>query len=146
MEQLKFLPKLRLTKAQLQMIIKERDYETLEVSNGECASDGISYKIDGRVVEIIDEYMMDNIIDDIRRKQVSALEKCVVEAFENHFGISIDDVDLREIEHIVVEGDPIESYRYRGETFLYVQVPFDIDVNTDSQGVKLKMTYKYKDV
>ena len=33
MEQLKFLPKLRLTKAQLQMIIKERDYETLEVSN-----------------------------------------------------------------------------------------------------------------
>ena len=55
MEQLKFLPKLRLTEAQLQTIIKERDYETLEVSTGECASDGISYKIDGRVVEIIDE-------------------------------------------------------------------------------------------
>ena len=30
MEQLKFLPKLRLTKAQLQTIIKERDYESLE--------------------------------------------------------------------------------------------------------------------
>ena len=55
MEQLKFLPKLRLTKAQLQMIIKERDCETLEVSNGECAFDGIIYKIDGRIVEIIDE-------------------------------------------------------------------------------------------
>ena len=55
MEQLKFLPKLRLTKAQLQMIIKEGDYESFEVSNGECDSDGIIYKIDGRIVEIIDE-------------------------------------------------------------------------------------------
>ena len=35
--------------------LKDRDYETLDVSNGECASDGITYKIDGRVVEIIDE-------------------------------------------------------------------------------------------
>lgn len=55
MEQLKFLPKLRLTEAQLQKILKDRDYETLDVSNGECASDGLTYKIDGRVVEIIDE-------------------------------------------------------------------------------------------
>ena len=146
MEQLKFLPKLRLTEAQLQKILKDRDYETLDVSNGECASDGITYKIDGRVVEIIDEYMMDNIIEDLHRKQISEIEKHIVDAFQKHFGISIDDVDLREIEHIVVEGDPIESYRYRGETFLYVQVPRDIDVNTDSQGVKLEMTYKYKEV
>ena len=55
MEQLKFLPKLRLTRAQLQMLIKERDYESLEVSNGECAADGITYKRDGKVGEIIDE-------------------------------------------------------------------------------------------
>ena len=55
MEQLKFLPKLRLTEAQLQKILKDKDYETLDVSNGECASNGITYKIDGRVVEIIDE-------------------------------------------------------------------------------------------
>ena len=85
-------------------------------------------------------------IEELYRGQVSALEKCMVDAFESHFGISIDDVDLREIEHIRVEGDPIESYRYRGETFLYVQVPFDIDVNTDSQGVKLTMKYNYKEV
>ena len=75
---------------------------------------------------------------------MSTLEKLVVDAFQKHFGISIYDVDLREIEHIRVEGDPIESYRYRGETFLYVQVPGDIDVNTDPQVVKLTMTYKYK--
>ena len=89
---------------------------------------------------------MNKIIDDVCREQVSKLEKLVVDAFENHFGISIDDVDLREIEHIRVEGDPIESYRYRGETFLYVQVPGDIDVNTDPQGIKLTMAYKYKEV
>ena len=90
--------------------------------------------------------LMNNIIDDVCREQVSTLEKLVVDAFQKHFGISIYDVDLRDIEHIRVEGDPIESYIYRGETFLYVQVPFDIDVNTDSQGVKLKMIYKYKEV
>ena len=86
------------------------------------------------------------IVDDVCRKQVSTLEKLVVDAFQKHFGISIYDVDLREIEHIRVEGDPIESYRYRGETFLYVQDPGDIDINTDPQGVKLTMTYKYKEV
>ena len=86
-------------------------------------------------------------IEELYRGHLSALEKCIVDAFESPFGISIDDVDLREIEHIVVEGDPIESYRYRGETFLYVQFPRDIDViNTDSQGVKLSMTFKYKEV
>ena len=90
--------------------------------------------------------LMNKIIDDVCREQVSKLEKLVVDAFQNHFGISIYDVNLREIEHIRFEGDPIESYIYRGETFLYVQVPFDIDVNTDSQGVKLTMKYNYKEV
>ena len=90
--------------------------------------------------------LMNKIIDDVCRKEVSTHEKLVVDAFQKHFRISIYDVDLREIEHIRVEGDPIESYRYRGETFLYVKVPFDIDVNTDSQGVKLTMKYNYKEV
>ena len=90
--------------------------------------------------------LMNKIIDDVCREQVTKLEKLVVDAFQKHFGISIYDVDLREIEHIRVEGDPIESYRYRGETFLYVQGHGDIDINTDPKGVKLKMTYKYKEV
>lgn len=90
--------------------------------------------------------LMNKIVDDVCRKQVSTLERIVVDAFENHFGISIYDVNPREIEHIRFVGDPIESYEYRGETFLYVQVPGDIDVNTDPQCVKLTMTYKYKEV
>ena len=82
--------------------------------------------------------LTERIIENLCRKQVSTFEKLCLNAFEMHFGISIYDVDLREIEHIRVVGDPIESYRYRGETFLYVQVPGDIDVNTDPQGVKLQ--------
>ena len=90
--------------------------------------------------------LMNKIVDDVCREQVSTLENLVVDAFQKHFGISIFDVDLREIEHIVVKGDPIESYRYRGKTFLYVQVPGDININTDPQGVMLTMTCKYKEV
>ena len=90
--------------------------------------------------------LMNKIVGDVCRKQVSKLEKLIVDAFQKHFGISIYDVDLREIEHIRVEGDSIESYRYRGETFLYVQVPGDININTDPQGVMLTMTCKYKEV
>lgn len=90
--------------------------------------------------------LMERIIEDLCREHVSTTEKYVADAFQKHFGISINDVNLREIEYIRVEGDPIESYRYRGETFLYVQVPGDIDVNTDPQGVMLTMTYKYKEV
>lgn len=88
--------------------------------------------------------LMNKIVDDVCREQVSKLEKLVVDAFQKHFGISIGDVNLREIERMVV--DDLESYSYRGETFLYVQVPGDIDVNTDPQGVKFTMTYKYKEV
>lgn len=91
--------------------------------------------------------MMNNIIEDLYRKQMSEIEKHVEDAFYKHFGISIHDIDLREIEHIVVEGDTIESFRYRGETFLYMQeVPGDIDVSNDPIGVKLAMTFKYKEV
>ena len=90
--------------------------------------------------------LMERFIENLCREHVSTIEKYVADAFQKHFGISIDDVNLREIEHIRVVGDPIESYRYRGETFLYVQATGDIDVNTDPQGVKLTMTYKYEEV
>ena len=93
------------------------------------------------------ETMTNNIIEDLYRKRMSEIEKHIVEAFQQHFGISIDDVDLREIEHIVVEGDPIESFRYRGETFLYMQdVMGDIDVCNDPTGVKFTLTTQFREV
>ena len=54
--------------------------------------------------------LMNKIIDDVCREQVSTLEKLVVNAFQKQFGISFADVDLREIEYVRVEDDPIESY------------------------------------
>ena len=91
--------------------------------------------------------MMNNIIEDLYKKQMSEIEKHVVDAFQKHFGISIHDIDLREIEHIVVEGDPIESFRYRGETFLYMQeVAGDIDVSNDPIGIKLTLTIQFREV
>ena len=91
--------------------------------------------------------MMNNIIEDLYKKQMSEIEKHVVDAFQKHFGISIHDVDLREIKHIVVKGDPIESFIYRGETFLYMQeVPGDIDVSNDPVGVKLTLTIQFREV
>ena len=84
--------------------------------------------------------MMNNIIEDLYKKQMSEIEKHVVDAFQKHFGISIHDVDLREIEHIVVEGDPIESFIYRGETFLYIHT----DINRDQEGVYF--TIKFSEV
>ena len=91
--------------------------------------------------------IMNHVIDDLCRKQMSEIEKHVEEAFKKHFGISIHDIDMREIKHIVVEGDPIESFIYRGETFLYMQeVPGDIDVSNDPVGVKLTMTIQFREV
>ena len=80
------------------------------------------------------------IIDDVCRKHVSTLEKLVVDAFENHFGISIYDVDLRDIERIRVEGDPIESYRYRGEKFLDIRS----DICQDRKGFYYEIKFSYK--
>ena len=91
--------------------------------------------------------MINHIIDDLYRKQMSEIEKHVEDAFQKHFSISIHDIDLREIEHIVVEGDTLSSFRYRGKTFLYMQeVPGDIDVSNDPICAKLTLTIQFIEV
>ena len=84
--------------------------------------------------------LMNKIVDDVCREQVSTHKKLVVDAFQKHFGISIYDVDLREIEHIRVEGDPIESYRYRGEKFLDIRT----DICQDRKGFYFEIKFSYK--
>ena len=63
--------------------------------------------------------LMKRIIEDFFREQASIKEKNIADAFQKRFGISINDVNLREIERIVV--DDLESYSYRGETFAYIR-------------------------
>ena len=60
MEEPNQLPALKLTMTQLQKIFNELDYETFEHSTGECGS-GPIFKINGRLVEIINESDMDKI-------------------------------------------------------------------------------------
>lgn len=90
---------------------------------------------------------INNILDDLYRKYMSEIDKHIEDAFQKHFGISIHDVDLREIEHIVIKGDPVESYRYKGETFLYMQkVPGDFDVSIEPTGIKYTTTIQIGEV
>ena len=60
MEELNQLPALKLTMTQLQKIFNELDYETFGHCTGECGS-GPIFKINGRLVEIINESDMDKI-------------------------------------------------------------------------------------
>lgn len=60
MEEPNQLPALKLTMTQLQKIFNEQDYETFDHSTGECGS-GPIFKINGRLVEIINESDMDKI-------------------------------------------------------------------------------------
>lgn len=83
---------------------------------------------------------MYNLIYCSYRESVYTIDKLIEDAFQKHFSVSIHDVDLREIEHIVVEGDPIESFIYRGETFLYIHT----DINRDQEGVYF--TIKFSEV
>ena len=61
------------------------------------------------------------ILGDLIEKQLSSIDTIIDDAFLEHFGFSLLDVqDKENLEHIIVQGDPIESFRYRGETFLYL--------------------------
>ena len=76
-------------------------------------------------------------------KQVQAIDKIIQDAFRKHFGKTLAEVkDTENLKHIVVEGSPIESYQYQGQTFLliefgdYEQDPYDKDAVTFARTVK----------
>ena len=78
------------------------------------------------------------ITEYICRKQTSMIMKQIIDAFQDHFGISIYDADWTKFEHIVVYGNPIQTYRYRGRTFLQIQFS-EIEVKKTQKGVNLTM-------
>lgn len=88
-----------------------------------------------------------NIIDELIIKQIAERDKIIEQAFLKHFGFTIHDVDIREIKHIKTEGCSIESYCYRGETFLYVRDNSgDIKFEKGDCSVKAVYTMEYKEV
>lgn len=64
---------------------------------------------------------IENTLSGLIQKQARKQDEIIRNAFRKHFGFDIMEVKDREnLEHIVVQGDPVESLRYRGETFLYI--------------------------
>ncbi len=65
---------------------------------------------------------MNAIIEKFIKDQQSFLDNQIRNAFREHFGFPLEDVkDPENIEHCVIEGDPTEFFRYRGQTFLLWQ-------------------------
>lgn len=94
--------------------------------------------------------MMDlkkQIVGDILEKQLCSIDRILEEAFLEHFGFLLRDVKDREnLEHIIAQGDPIESFRYRGETFLYWNKEMKIDMSQSNLMVDVKCTTEFKKV
>lgn len=64
-------------------------------------------------------------------------------AFQKHFGFPIEQVqDKENLEHIVVEGQEISSFRYRGETFLYWKDEMELEFGNG----KISFIQQYSEV
>lgn len=87
------------------------------------------------------------ILGDLIEKHYSTLDKIIQEAFREHFGFELLEVqDKEELEHIIVQGEPIESFRYRGETFLYWKRDMDIQFGSNKNGAEVTCTQQFKKV
>ncbi len=80
-----------------------------------------------------------NALADFHKKQDTVIR----DAFHKHFGFPLEDVqDKENLEHIVVEGQEISSFRYRGETFLYWKDNYDFERTVDG----ITFTQEFREV
>lgn len=84
-------------------------------------------------------------IEDMAQQASKEIDKLVQEAFEKKFGLRIFCVeDKDQLERIVTQGGDIESFRYRGETFLQIKRGIKVDYNPKRTGVAyLRYVIKY---
>jgi len=74
---------------------------------------------------------IENIVDDAIAEFSKKQETVIRDAFLHHFGFPLEDVqDKEELEHIIVEGQDVSSFRYHGETFLYWKDVTDYELNS----------------
>ena len=65
---------------------------------------------------------MSEILEQFISRQNALLDHLLKESFRKRFGFPIEEVkDTENLKHIVIEGDPLESFQYRGKTFLLWQ-------------------------
>ena len=64
--------------------------------------------------------ILEEIIDSAIKERIAKETEMIEQSFQECFGFPISMVKERGVlEHIIQEGTPIESYRYKGVTFLY---------------------------
>lgn len=79
---------------------------------------------------------INNIVLEGMRLQIDQLNKIIEDAFLKHFGFPIQEAEKGELKYLQTEGDPIVSFMYRGETFLYVEnKPYDFDFKCESDNI-----------
>lgn len=75
---------------------------------------------------------MDALVNQPIQELVSMKEQILKDSFFEHFKIRLEDVrDTENLEHIIIPGNPISSFCYRGETFLYMQDDPDFKIDGD---------------
>ena len=88
------------------------------------------------------------IIGDLAREKTAKWDRIIEEAFAEHFGFPIRDVqDIENLRRISSPGTTIESLMYQGQTFLYLDTHQDLDVRLiPGGGYEVKMQLKYQKV
>ena len=91
---------------------------------------------------------IDHITDQVIKKQTSMLDNLLQEAFLEHFGFPLNEVkDTENLEHIIVEGNSVESFRYRGETFsLWQRGTYDIQIKKSVDNYEVTLVSKAKKI
>lgn len=87
------------------------------------------------------------MIEEITKGLITAnnnnLERIIADAFHRHFGYDILYADKEELQHLITEGEEIQSFQYCHETFLYIS-GWETEYEFDRFGAKVFMKMKYK--
>lgn len=87
--------------------------------------------------------MIEEITNGLIAATNNSLEKIIADAFRRHFGYDIQFADKEELQHLITEGEELQSFQYCHETFLYIS-GWETKYEFDSVGAKVKVLMKMK--
>ena len=86
---------------------------------------------------------MNNYLENAIKEMVRKEEEIILNAFHKHFGFPISEVkDKENLERRITEGNSVEEYRYRDETFLYL----DRTPKFDKKAEEYTITMNFREV
>ena len=89
------------------------------------------------------------ITDDLVERHLKEIDGIIMTAFLEKFGFPITDVkDKENLRRISVEGSSIESYQYRGQTFLVMdkEITFEYETSPSCDSYSVTLIQKHKSV